>query len=141
MQCPKCKESQLVAKRVTKAGIEVNICPACHGAWFDAGELESVTSAAVRQVPLPPAARAGLRACPRCEAPMFYFNYPQTLVTVDMCRKCRGLWLDGDELRKIITARQAPKPGDPTKPAATPGGIKGALLHIIDEAIDNLKFW
>lgn len=141
MLCPVCGKTQLVEKVVTKASVKVDLCPLCKGAWFDANELESVTSVAVRHVAPPSDAKPSGRLCPRCGEPMRSFTYPQTLASVDICKKCRGLWLDGGELREIVTVREALKKSGELQREMPPSGVKGSLLHLIDEAIDNLKFW
>jgi Zn-finger nucleic acid-binding protein len=131
----------LVEREATQAGVKVDLCPSCNGAWFDAGELESATSVAVKHVAPPSDAKPSGRLCARCGEPMVSFTYPQTLVTVDMCRKCRGLWLDGGELREIVTVREALRKSGQLQQEMAPGGIKGSLIHLIDESIDDLKFW
>ena len=141
LRCPACGKAQLTEKTVTKAGAKVDLCSTCYGTWFDGCELESVSSVAVKHLAPPPTAEASERLCPRCEKPMSCFNYPQTLVTVDMCRKCRGIWLDGSELREIVTVREGLKKSGAPLDAGEPGGVKGALIHLIDQAIDELKFW
>ena len=39
MCCPKCG-AQLTARRLN--GVTIDACPACHGAWLDAGELREL---------------------------------------------------------------------------------------------------
>lgn len=50
MQCPVCKESQLVMSE--RQGIEIDYCPDCRGVWLDRGELDKIIekSAAYQQV-------------------------------------------------------------------------------------------
>ncbi|MEM7273186.1 MAG: zf-TFIIB domain-containing protein [Actinomycetota bacterium] len=38
MNCPMCIDQTLVAHH--RAGIEIDMCPHCHGIWLDRGELE-----------------------------------------------------------------------------------------------------
>ncbi|ADW74239.1 MULTISPECIES: zf-TFIIB domain-containing protein [Rahnella] len=40
MQCPVCKESQLVMSE--RQGIEIDYCPDCRGVWLDRGELDKI---------------------------------------------------------------------------------------------------
>lgn len=49
MQCPVCKESQLVMSE--RQGIEIDYCPDCRGVWLDRGELDKIIekSAALQQ--------------------------------------------------------------------------------------------
>ena len=40
MQCPVCKNSQLVISERQK--IEIDYCPSCRGVWLDRGELDKI---------------------------------------------------------------------------------------------------
>ncbi len=40
MKCPKCGADLTTSEY---HGIQVDRCPECHGVWFDAGEVESIT--------------------------------------------------------------------------------------------------
>lgn len=40
MQCPVCKDSQLVISERQK--IEIDYCPTCRGVWLDRGELDKL---------------------------------------------------------------------------------------------------
>lgn len=57
MQCPVCKDPQLVISE--RQGIEIDYCPSCRGVWLDRGELDklierSAVSAAPAQLPKQP---------------------------------------------------------------------------------------
>ncbi|MFU2316974.1 zf-TFIIB domain-containing protein [Rahnella sp. PCH160] len=57
MQCPVCKESQLVMSE--RQGIEIDYCPDCRGVWLDRGELDKIIekSAVIHQPERPSATR------------------------------------------------------------------------------------
>ena len=40
MQCPTCKEVQLVMSE--RKGVEIDYCPQCRGVWLDRGELDKI---------------------------------------------------------------------------------------------------
>jgi hypothetical protein len=40
MQCPVCKDLQLVISE--RQGIEIDYCPSCRGVWLDRGELDKL---------------------------------------------------------------------------------------------------
>lgn len=40
MQCPVCKDPQLVIAE--RQGIEIDYCPSCRGVWLDRGELDKL---------------------------------------------------------------------------------------------------
>jgi len=46
MNCPLCTDQMLRPHH--RGGIEVDICPRCHGIWLDRGELESLLGASER---------------------------------------------------------------------------------------------
>ena len=54
MQCPVCKDSQLVISERQK--IEIDYCPSCLGVWLDRGELDKLIerSAADQPASAPP---------------------------------------------------------------------------------------
>jgi Zn-finger nucleic acid-binding protein len=54
MQCPVCKDSQLVISERQK--IEIDYCPSCRGVWLDRGELDKLIerSAADQPMSAPP---------------------------------------------------------------------------------------
>lgn len=45
MLCPRCDALELHPRML--AGIEIDVCPRCRGAWLDRGELEALTAEAV----------------------------------------------------------------------------------------------
>ena len=56
MQCPVCKDPQLVISE--RQGVEIDYCPSCRGVWLDRGELdkliEKATATMVTQQPTQP---------------------------------------------------------------------------------------
>lgn len=57
-----------------------------------------------------------LLVCPNCDVGMT--NVQRSGVEIDICPKCRGVWLDRGELEKLLEPfRDAPEP-----PPAIPGG-------------------
>lgn len=46
-----------------------------------------------------------LSVCPNCQTPMAEVN--RRGVYVDICTKCRGVWLDGGELEKLLATADA----------------------------------
>lgn len=49
MQCPVCKDPQLVISE--RQGIEIDYCPSCRGVWLDRGELDKLIEKATAAVP------------------------------------------------------------------------------------------
>ncbi len=53
MQCPVCKETQLVMS--DRENVEIDYCPQCRGVWLDRGELDKIIERSQREVSaLPP---------------------------------------------------------------------------------------
>ena len=48
MQCPVCKDPQLVISE--RQGIEIDYCPSCRGVWLDRGELDKLIEKATAAV-------------------------------------------------------------------------------------------
>jgi Zn-finger nucleic acid-binding protein len=49
MQCPVCKDPQLVISE--RQGIEIDYCPSCRGVWLDRGELDKLIEKATAAAP------------------------------------------------------------------------------------------
>jgi uncharacterized protein len=140
MNCPKCRQQSLQEKYIRGANVNVDGCPKCRGLWLDRGELEQAMRAADPHLQIPGGAVRLLAPCPRCAKPLYAFPYPQTTVTIEMCKACGGLWLDAGEFKQIREAReQLPSPAEPA-PEPEVGGVKGALIRFIDAAIEQLWY-
>jgi len=151
MICPECKKIALIEKKVKGRDFTVDRCPQCNGTWFDKSEVVKVSSVAVTDLSVPDDADVEQILCPVCRKPLYGFYYPGTYVTIDMCKKCKGLWLDAEELKEIITVRKFHKvEGHDAQIDAqisqqaeqddldSIGGVRGGLLRFIDSAIENL---
>lgn len=124
--CPRCKDPLRVLRLEvqTESGekLEVDRCDACHGIFFDPGELEEILEQAeTRQQRLSQHVdhqRLGVLIeeetdtrdfqqvayvpCPDCEKLMNRRNFgARSGVIVDQCRD-HGVWLDGGELRRLV---------------------------------------
>lgn len=115
MKCPRCQHT---LETVEYEGVEIETCPGCQGEWLDAGELLKIVKA-VEKV-FTPEEIAALDAinrnifsiidtgpdelhCPHCTGEALRkFNYASsTGILLDKCRRCKGIWLDKDELEKV----------------------------------------
>jgi Zn-finger nucleic acid-binding protein len=141
MNCPKCRTTELAEKHVADADVNVNTCSGCGGTWFDRDELERLLGSAAVDIWVPKNARRSSRACPACSGLMYTFYYPETFVSVDMCRKCPGIWLDRGEYTEIRTVRSHLQEAAAERAAAEPKGAKKALLKFIDTAMQSLRPW
>ncbi|MGH8273457.1 MAG: zf-TFIIB domain-containing protein [Gammaproteobacteria bacterium] len=105
MKCPACKAPLVVVEREE---IEVDWCPACHGVWFDAGELELLAGKAGKQLEpgmigeVASDTDEARRRCPRCRRKMEKANAAgQDSLLLDQCLE-HGLWFDAGELGALF---------------------------------------
>jgi hypothetical protein len=139
MNCPKCRQQHFKERYVSVINLNVDYCPKCKGVWFDASELAQAMPMADPQLRVPRDAVRLKAPCPRCAKLLYAFAYPQTRVVIEMCKGCRGLWLDAGELKQLREARkQLPLAEEPDQNAE--GGVKGALIQFIDAAIEQLLY-
>lgn len=130
LACPACLGVAL-EKASAGQGVEIDHCRRCGGTWIlrdQASRLRAVPAAALRAT----LTRAGdaAFACHACHAPMdrgaasclscgwrnslecpecgrAMRRQTERAVTVDVCRGCRGVWLDHDELASLWAAAAA----------------------------------
>jgi len=140
MECPNCHTQPLKEASVPKKHFSVDYCEKCKGVWFDGKELEAAVPVAAKELGVPLSVKATSRMCPRDGSFLHSFDYPQTMVTIDMCKKCRGIWLDHKELDEIRAVRNYLKKKGELETLAPVTGIKGALLKFIAGAMSGLKF-
>jgi len=113
MQCPKCEDSKLIEKKVKGKSFHLDVCPDCKGMWFDENELAPLLKVPAKNIKVPPMALEQDIFCPKCEKPLFVFCYPQTMVLIDMCKECEGIWLDAKEFQEIQSVRNLLKKPEP----------------------------
>ena len=106
--------------------------------WFDGAEFERILSTATQKLEVPSGAVKLRMACPKCSKPLYAFHYPQTYVTIEMCKECNGFWLDSGEFKEIRAVKESLKAAGQLEEYANVGGLKGALIRLIDSAIANL---
>ncbi len=122
-ECPKCRD-RLYERRIKDSGIGVDVCPTCHGMWFDNRELEAALDLKAPERFVPREAPRSGRRCPGCRVFMSRFDYPETDVEVDMCEGGHGIWLDSGELRKLEDTFAGPRWG---------------FLRLIENVLDALR--
>ena len=121
-QCPACGLHELVAHRLAPTGdgrwqfvdddrargttVEIDACPVCYGAWFDRGELDRLAAQPIEiEAALDPKPGDSRRRCPRGHGSLRLRHLPHRVDTpIDRCPACGGLWLDGNERRRLARA-------------------------------------
>ena len=110
IECPKCwVKMDIREEEVFGPNVHYDFCPKCNGIWLDRGELrkmikdKEVTDYLTKDI--------GTKShspliCPRCRGLMDIERAED--VEVDVCLKCRGVWLDAGELDGL---RKVPEDG------------------------------
>jgi Zn-finger nucleic acid-binding protein len=109
MKCPACKNP---LREKNTSGVTLDTCyGGCGGIWFDAAELERVSTSApaattlhsIWAVPSANAQPTDERMCPRCPEQVLERKWFSDLkkVEIDRCPTCRGIWLDAEEFTRI----------------------------------------
>jgi len=113
MICPACKAG---LQEYKYHDLLVNVCPNCHGIWFDPDEMKPYIEFLLREHNEIPYDKIALhrkriaveslaepvRSCPRCNEPMEKINYAyESNIILDKCPSCEGIWTDADELYRL----------------------------------------
>lgn len=112
MICPNCHTDTLLP--MDQEGVTLDFCSGCKGVWFDEGEAAFYVETTQDVPGLGDVRAAGQsvdKQCPRCAVNMVQVRYvPDADLMLDICPDCRGVFLDGGELRqleKLATRLQA----------------------------------
>jgi Zn-finger nucleic acid-binding protein len=113
-----CPHDKTPMTQVIAGEAVLDLCRKCGGQFFDSGEMFSAfgikadpsfwdrpeTGGTVRG--------AGTRHCPECETFMLMQDvaYGGDSVEIDRCGKCGGVWLDKNEIEKIMTISEKLRP-------------------------------
>ena len=116
MYCPYHTDVEL-EKTIYEADVEIDKCPKCRGIWLDPGELEQIQktqevdhSARLEVGENVEAATynrdrqltASAIKCPTCDILMEKHEHDEnSLIVIDFCSKCHGIWLDEGELEAL----------------------------------------
>ena len=108
IECPRCWV-KMSKKEVEVFGpnIVIDICPKCNGIWLDPGELKRVLKnnelADYLSKDIGTKSDSKL-ICPRCKGLMDIETAED--IEVDVCIKCNGVWLDGEELETLDSLKE-----------------------------------
>lgn len=105
MECPVCGQPQVL---VEMDGVELDLCLAGCGVWFDAEELGALLGDGAAELEdelraLP--ARGRGRRCPRCRRAMDLIAAPDGATLLDRCARGHGMWFDEGELEQLLAFR------------------------------------
>jgi len=98
MHCPRDgSDARLESTAGPRKSFQLDVCPKCGGAYFDRGEIAKISGdPEMERMIVEYAGGASDLACPRCGGGMA--RRPVGDVTLDVCRACRGVWVDPGEL-------------------------------------------
>lgn len=111
--CPRCSQPMALGKL---GPLDLDLCLACAGIWFDTGELSRLISAGPDVVlrlaerlhasTLRPNVRSlGGPSCPACRSALESTDYGALRgVSVDACRWCEGVWITRTSLTRLSVA-------------------------------------
>lgn len=102
--CPRCNV-ECVKREYTPVfrTVVLDECPKCRGQWFDHGELSKISRG--RNIEnfldhFEGFEKVSEVSCPRCKGIM---DVERVLdIEVDVCVKCKGIWLDSGEYNSIM---------------------------------------
>ena len=108
MRCPKCRSDM---EQIMIESIEVDRCSACHGLWFDSGELSKLRNKEAAAALDIGDVVTGKKQneiehyrCPRCAGPMNRLVDPkQPHIWFEQCGSCHGSFFDAGELTDLVT--------------------------------------
>ena len=106
--------------------VQIDACPTCNGAWFDAGELDLLAGGDANiESALDESDAPSKRTCPRGCGMMREHRLPrkQLWTPLDRCPECKGLWLDGQERYKLAKSTTKEGQQKATKRWARRGAI------------------
>lgn len=111
MICPKCQSS--LEENLLPQSLVVDDCPKCKGRWLDLGEL---THFIKDKKILAFFEKTGLKDlesapenCPRCRVGLMRGTFPYYNFKAEECPSCKGLWLDREDLDRLLEIAPLPK--------------------------------
>lgn len=110
MRCPNGHDSR---QTITLGDTSLDRCAECGGLWFEQDGLRRVKDSAddmLRWYDIDLwnnqenfSVKSNEKRCPKCDIPLFEILYGNSDIRIDACKTCEGVWLDTDELARIIT--------------------------------------
>jgi Zn-finger nucleic acid-binding protein len=109
MKCPHCSAE---LKSVEKKGVIVDECASCGGMWLLKEKFDTLRGKEdrfIRWLDIPlwkeedrHKLSTSSRACPSCARQLYSLDYHGHDVSLDICPSCKGVWLDKDEMAKMV---------------------------------------
>src|SRR5215213_10311048 len=113
----RCPRDRKVLHTAVIGDASVEVCGACHGAFFDSGDMLRASGVAADPMSWDRpetggAIKDGTLMCPKCETvmPAQDIKHEGKHVEIDRCGRCGGIWLDKGELEAIVAIGHALRP-------------------------------
>ncbi len=112
-----CPHDKHLMKQKTAGEAILDVCGSCGGQFFDSGEMFAAFG--IKADPsfwdrpeTGGVVKDGTRHCPECETFMLVqdITYGGDHVEIDRCGKCGGIWLDKNEIEKIVAISDKLRP-------------------------------
>lgn len=106
VRCPRCS-SPLAPVQITEgpATALASECTKCSGRWVEAAEVERAAEL-LGEVPAGAQSPQRPMRCPKCiELEMYTVSAPELVGGVNVCLRCNGMWLEGDERAAVEGGR------------------------------------
>jgi membrane associated rhomboid family serine protease len=112
LRCPRCTFTLAPHKH---AGVEIDVCPRCHGSFLDAGDAHSSLGpgaevAAWERTGVATRGRRGSLACPKGHGLLTPYRFAEPPLEIDVCATCSGMWLDAREAIALQNATRGARP-------------------------------
>jgi len=134
--CPRCT---FPLRQVQTPNAEIDLCARCHGKFFDAGELGTLHGRAADPSTWLESKLASAQGRSRLHCPAGHgsmesvdLGFDDQVVRVEVCRRCRGLWLDANEDQHVLAIIKAADADKTARLAAESdaGGVKTYLFQL-----------
>ena len=104
MKCPN-GDGELAQQK--RDGVEMEVCPSCHGMWLTRQELEQLEDEVFdfgdnEKGSLMLDSEASPRTCPECGKALRTFEYRFYDLELEYCPDQHGYWLDADEDKRVL---------------------------------------
>jgi Zn-finger nucleic acid-binding protein len=104
MKCPN-GDGELAAGK--RDGVDMEICPVCHGMWLTRQELEQLEDEVFdfgdnEKGSLMLDSEPSTRTCPQCSKPLRTFEYRFYDLELEYCPDQHGYWLDAGEDKRVL---------------------------------------
>lgn len=110
MICPNCKNKELQPLQI--GNITIDNCADCKGSWFDYAELDKIKDFKISDAnwfdvdlfsdETKFSTSNSDKLCPKDNHSLFTLKYANSEVEVDVCKECKGIWLDKGEFENLM---------------------------------------